>query len=390
MTIIPIIRSFLFPLILIFLENSLLKVSLAWLTFWVFAHIYRMNLIKSGRIFLFLSYALLLICLSFFLSKKSLTFYILFEISLLPTLLIVLLYGYQPEKLQASLYLLIYTVLRSLPLLLCLLSIPVYLSSLTLISGMFARIFLTLGFMVKTPIYIVHVWLPKAHVEAPVAGRMVLAGVLLKLGRYGLFIFCPLIKHYILLIYLIIRLLGRILGRFICTRQWDRKRLIAYSSVVHIGVVTIGVVRGIEIGYSCALIIVIAHGVCSPIIFAIAYLLYSNSHTRLLSSNRGLLGIPLISLFLFMLLSINIGVPPFLNLWREVIMFISLINIFRNRLWFLIPIAFLGVLYNLYIYISLSHGKETLNLSSIGLSWPLVSSVSLSLLIAGNISLFIV
>jgi NADH-ubiquinone oxidoreductase chain 4 len=84
---------------------------------------------------------------------------------------------------------------------------------------MFARIFLTLGFMVKTPIYIVHVWLPKAHVEAPVAGRMVLARVLLKLGRYGLFIFCPLIKHYILLIYLIIRLLGRILGRFICTRQ---------------------------------------------------------------------------------------------------------------------------------------------------------------------------
>merc|ERR1711915_1058080 len=85
------------------------------------------------------------------------TFYILFEISLLPTLFIVLLYGYQPEKLQASLYLLIYTVLRSLPLLLCLLSMPIFLSSLYILPGIFLGIFLTLGFIVKTPIYIVHV-----------------------------------------------------------------------------------------------------------------------------------------------------------------------------------------------------------------------------------------
>ena len=387
---IPILSSFLMPCLLLFLENSLLKLVLAWLTFWVFSHIYRINLIKSGRIFILLRYRLLSICIFFFFSKKRLTFYILFEISLLPTLLIVLLYGYQPEKLQASLYLLIYTVLRSLPLLLCLLSIPIYLSSLFLIPGIFSGIFLTLGFIVKTPIYIVHVWLPKAHVEAPVAGRIVLAGVLLKLGSYGLFIFCPLIHHYILLIYLIISLLGRIIGSYICTRQWDRKRLIAYSSVVHIGVVTIGVVSGSEIGYLCALIIVIAHGVCSPIIFAIAYLLYSNSHTRLLSSNRGLLTIPFIRIFLFILLAINIGVPPFLNLWREVLIFISLITIFGNSLWLLIPIAFLGVLYNLYIYISLRHGKETFHLSFLGLLWPIVSSISLSLLIRGNLSLFYV
>lgn len=384
------LRSFLIPCLSFFLESSLIKLRLAWLTFWVFSHIYRMNLMKSGRIFLLLRYRLLTICILFFFSKKSLRFYILFEISLLPTLLIVLLYGYQPEKLQASLYLLIYTVLSSLPLLLCLLSIPSYLSSLFIMPGIFSGVFLTLGFIVKTPMYIVHVWLPKAHVEAPVAGRMVLAGVLLKLGRFGLFIFCPLIHHYILLLYLIISILGRILGSYICTRQWDRKRLIAYSSVVHIGVVTIGVVRGSEIGYLCALIIVIAHGVCSPIIFAIAYLLYSNSHTRLLSSNRGLLTIPFIRLFLFLLLAINIGVPPFLNLWREVLMFISLITFFRNSLWILIPIAFLGVLYNLFMYISLRHGKETFHLSFLGLIWPIISSITLSLLIRGNFSLFYV
>nr|AKS04075.1 NADH dehydrogenase subunit 4 [Parasagitta setosa] len=387
---IPMLSSFLMPCLFLFLENSLMKLSLAWLTFWVFSHMYSMNLMKSGSMFLLLSYSLLTICILFFFSKKSLSFYILFEMSLLPTLLMVLLYGYQPEKLQASLYLLIYTVLSSLPLLLCLLSMPSYLSSLFIMPGVFSGVFLTLGFMVKTPMYMVHVWLPKAHVEAPVAGSMVLAGVLLKLGSYGLFIFCPLMHHYILLFYLMISILGSILGSYICTRQWDSKSLIAYSSVVHMGVVTIGVVSGSEMGYLCALMMVIAHGVCSPMMFAMAYLLYSNSHTRLLSSNRGLLTIPFMSLFLFLLLAINMGVPPFLNLWSEVLMFISLMTIFSNSLWMLIPIAFLGVLYNLFMYISLSHGKETFHLSFLGLMWPMISSITLSLLMSGNFSLFYV
>nr|AKS04119.1 NADH dehydrogenase subunit 4 [Parasagitta setosa] len=387
---IPMLSSFLMPCLFLFLENSLMKLSLAWLTFWVFSHMYSMNLMKSGSMFLLLSYSLLTICILFFFSKKSLSFYILFEMSLLPTLLMVLLYGYQPEKLQASLYLLIYTVLSSLPLLLCLLSMPSYLSSLFIMPGVFSGVFLTLGFMVKTPMYMVHVWLPKAHVEAPVAGSMVLAGVLLKLGSYGLFIFCPLMHHYILLFYLMISILGSILGSYICTRQWDSKSLIAYSSVVHMGVVTIGVVSGSEMGYLCALMMVIAHGVCSPMMFAMAYLLYSNSHTRLLSSNRGLLTIPFMSLFLFLLLAINMGVPPFLNLWSEVLMFISLMNIFSNSLWMLIPIAFLGVLYNLFMYISLMHGKETFHLSFLGLMWPMISSITLSLLMSGNFSLFYV
>ena len=92
------------------------------------------------------------------------------------------------------------------------------------------------------------------------------------------------------------------------------------------GVVTIGVVRGSELGYLSSVIMVVAHGVCSPTIFALAFLVYSSSHTRTISRNKGILGTPIMSFFLFLTLAINMGVPPSLNLWREVLMFVSILS----------------------------------------------------------------
>jgi len=92
------------------------------------------------------------------------------------------------------------------------------------------------------------------------------------------------------------------------------------------GVVTVGVATGRELGYLCAVLMVIAHGVCSPLLFAIAYRFYLASHSRLLVSNRGRLSAPLAVLGLFFLLAVNMGVPPFLNLWREVLMFCGLLS----------------------------------------------------------------
>jgi len=232
----------------------------------------------------------------------------------LPTLLIILLFGYQPEKLQAGQYLLLYTVLASLPLLVALLSLARFLGWLAPAPSHLMAVALTLGFIVKSPLYLVHIWLPKAHVEAPVSARIALAGVLLKLGSYGLLMFCPLLVHPVLLIYLRISLLGSIACRLICARQWDAKRLIAFSSVVHMGVVTVGVAVGSELGYLCAVLMVVAHGVCSPLLFAIVFRLYLHRHRRLLTANRGRLSAPLGVLMLFFLLAVNIGVPPFLNL----------------------------------------------------------------------------
>ena len=160
----------------------------------------------------------------------------------------------------------------------------------------------------------VHVWLPKAHVEAPVAGSIVLAGVLLKLGRYGFIIFCPGLQNVVLIIYVYLSILGAIYCSIICLRNYDIKRLIAYRSVVHMGVVTIGVVGGYEVGYKSAVIIVIAHGVCSPFLFFLAYNLYNSSHSRVISNNKGLVSVPMAMFACFILLAINMGVPPSINL----------------------------------------------------------------------------
>ena len=156
--------------------------------------------------------------------------------------------------------------------------------------------------------------MPKAHVEAPLAGSMVLAGVLLKLGSYGFIVFCPYIYNQILMIYVYLSILGSIYCSFICLRNYDIKSLIAYRSVVHIGVVTIGVISGCEMGYKCAILIVIAHGICSPFLFAMAYYLYTSRHSRVITSNKGSISFPIVVFVCFMLLAINIGVPPSVNL----------------------------------------------------------------------------
>lgn len=163
--------------------------------------------------------ALAIVCVGFFCASKTLRFYVLFELSIPPTLFLIVIFGYQPEKLVASSYLVMYTVLSSLPILLVLLSFPPHLALIPTRVSLHTVLAITLGFMVKTPIYLVHVWLPKAHVEAPVAGSMVLAGVLLKLGSYGLMMFLPLLIHPFLYIYIYLSIVGGVICSCICARQ---------------------------------------------------------------------------------------------------------------------------------------------------------------------------
>ena len=364
------------------------RVGLCWLAFWVFQQMFQLDALTRGSGYVALAYALLLICVCFFHSAGTLSFYILFELSLLPTLFIVLLFGYQPEKLRAAQYLLLYTVLASLPLLLSLLALTPYLGWLALPRVGYLGLTLTLGFMVKSPLYLVHIWLPKAHVEAPVAASMALAGILLKLGSYGLLLFCPLLLHPLLTLYLAVSLLGGVACARVCARQWDAKRLIAFSSVVHMGVVTVGVVVGTELGYLCAYLIVVAHGICSPLLFGAVYRFYQRRHRRLLTSNRGRLGSPIAALTLFLLLAVNMGVPPFLNLWSEVLIYCCLLPYAYHSLWILLPAAFLGALYNLHLYVRLTHGKEAPAATPCDDFWAGVHSVALSFVLAGGLGFF--
>lgn len=149
------------------------------------------------------------------------------------------------------------------------------------------------------PLYGVHLWLPKAHVEAPVAGSMILAAVLLKLGGYGIIRIIPILDPLTKELgypFIIFALWGVVITGSICLRQTDLKSLIAYSSVSHIGLVVAAILIQTPWSLSGALILIIAHGLASSALFCLANTNYERTHSRTLLLGRGLqIALPLIT-----------------------------------------------------------------------------------------------
>lgn len=305
-----------------------------------------------------------------FSTRNIMFFYIFFEISLIPTLYLIIRWGNQPERLQAGSYILLYTVRASLPLLLLILYLRFTCARFRLFILRLRNINLSnelviilyCAFLVKLPIYRFHLWLPKAHVEAPLAGSIILAGILLKLGGYGLFLLNKSfnIEYFSLIISGILRisLWGGVLASFICLRQNDLKAIVAYSSVVHISLIISGILINSVWGVLRIKIILFAHGFTSSRLFLLAYINYSKVRRRRFSIIGGILRLyPILRLFWFVLCSVNIGVPPTLNLLGEIFAFPVLWIIRWLFIIFLICIIFLSVIYNIYIYSLVNHGK---------------------------------
>ena len=371
----------------IFIIDSLSS-PLIVLTIWIiFIIILASSIVKNNKLnrnWFLLSLIVLLIILVFtFIRFNLVIFYIIFEASLIPTIILIIGWGYQPERLQASIYILIYTISASLPLLIGIIIIYNNYNSLSLLILDFKPIFIRniilriwwviiiMAFMVKIPLYLSHLWLPKAHVEAPVAGSIILAGVLLKLGGYGLlrlsFIY-PFINFYTRSFFLSIALWGACATGIICLRQTDIKSLIAYSRVGHIGLLVAGACSCTEWGWSGALIIIISHGLCSSGIFSIANIIYEYRNRRRMILLKGLLSVyPFITLTFFILSAANIAAPPFINLAGEIILLTRVLSISPITCFYLGITRFLAAAYSLYLFRSIYHGQLINFLNSVSL-----------------------
>nr|YP_009175636.1 NADH dehydrogenase subunit 4 [Atrijuglans hetaohei]ALH16793.1 NADH dehydrogenase subunit 4 [Atrijuglans hetaohei] len=388
-------------MLLLLLMFMFMNKSLSIMMFFSVSYMYSLDMISFGLILLSIWISMLMIMASENLYKKKFydkffllnvifllmmlfltfsvmnlfMFYLFFESSLIPTLLLIMGWGYQPERIQAGMYLLFYTLFASLPLLLGIFYIfnetnymNMYMLKNYNMNFYLLYFSMIMAFLVKMPMYFVHLWLPKAHVEAPVSGSMILAGIMLKLGGYGLLrvmVFLSSMSLKLNIIWVIISLVGGFYVSIMCFCQVDMKSLIAYSSVAHMSMVIGGIMTMNNWGYMGAYILMIGHGLCSSGMFCLANINYERLHSRSLFINKGMMNfMPSLTLWWFLLMSSNMAAPPSLNLMGE----ISLINSLVSWSWFsmimLMLISFFSAGYSLYLFSYTQHGKNYMGIYS--------------------------
>nr|YP_010294723.1 NADH dehydrogenase subunit 4 [Pectocera sp.]ULQ68875.1 NADH dehydrogenase subunit 4 [Pectocera sp.] len=325
---------------------------------------------KENFFFKFFLLVLLFMLLSLVLTFSSMNlfiFYLFFEVSLIPTLMLILGWGYQPERIQAGLYMFFYTLLGSLPMMVSIFYFYYKFNCLDFfflnecVDSFLLYLCTSFVFLVKIPMFFVHLWLPKAHVEAPVSGSMILAGIMLKLGGYGflrlmsVFMIIGLKVNYTLVM---ISLFGGFVISLVCLRQTDIKSLVAYSSVSHMGLVLGGIMTMNSWGFYGAFVMMIAHGLCSSGLFCLANITYERLGSRSLFLNKGLINLmPSMSLWWFLLCSSNMAAPPSFNLLGEIMLINSLVSWGLMTIFMLMLTSFFGAAYSLYLYSYSQHGK---------------------------------
>nr|WMY24009.1 NADH dehydrogenase subunit 4 [Psammotermes sp.] len=368
-----------------FFGCDLISYGLILLSFWICV----LMILASEVVFrtgyfsgLFLFFVVFLVIMLYctFSSVSLLSFYVFFESSLIPTLFLILGWGYQPERVQAGVYLLFYTLLASLPLLVGILYVYSSLGSLCLFLlwgdlsvGWLFYLCMILAFLVSMPMFLVHLWLPSAHVEAPVSGSMILAGVLLKLGGYGLFRVFSVLVSFVFnfnVVWVILGVFGGFLVSLFCMRQTDLKSLIAYSSVAHMGMVIGGIMTMSYWGVCSSYALMIAHGLCSSGLFCLSNISYERLGSRSLLVNSGLMGLmPSMSMWWFLLSACNMAAPPSLNLLGEIGLLSGLVSWSWYLMFVLVLLSFFSAAYTLYMYSYSQHGSYYSGLYSCSLGY---------------------
>ena len=225
--------------------------------------------------------------------------------------------------------------------------------------------------------------------EAPLVGSMLLAGVILKLGRYGLLLLAPSLGNRSS-VFVYLTLVGGVICSLLCCRHWDSKSLVAYSSVVHIGAVTLGSLSGLELGFFVGCGMLVGHSLVSPLLFVLSAALYSSSGSRnFIYGHKWPLSTSLLLAF-GLCSGLNFGLPPFLNFWVEVRLFRLLGFTWSLSLIPLGLVALFSYLYSILLYVLTCGGSSRSTFPVLHLLYVFLAPISLSFLLARCCSAFII
>nr|ALC75990.1 NADH dehydrogenase subunit 4 [Bemisia afer] len=293
-------------------------------------------------------------------------FYFMFEMSMILILLIIMMWGYQPERVEAVMFMIVMTVVVSLPFLASMMnnlnSLNFWMMQETSIT-IWDYVSFMIIFMMKMPTVFLHMWLPKIHVESPIQGSMVLASVMLKLGSYGMIRttgFTMLLNMKYAFLILAFTMWTIILMSAVCLTQTDLKTLIAYSSIVHMTTVFSTIILNKSKGMLGTVAIILGHGMCSSGLFYLANFMYKITKSRSVIINKGAMILsPTFCIMWFSLCMSNTPMPPSINLLGEFMAFKTATNWSWIIMLMVIPIIFISSFYSIYLFYLPTHSIYT-------------------------------